>query len=132
MKQYMIIITDGYVESQTLANITLFCVVEDNDTIVTPTYIANKFRDIAHLCDNKDNLQDMFSWVMDDVGDFWFLIEENGFSFSPWLEIPITKVIYLEQIIDYITDCESLSFDPKYFNPETGQSYHFSEQSFKV
>lgn len=133
MKQYIIIITDGYVESQTLTNITLFCLVsEDKESIVTPTYLANRFRDIAHLCDNKEDLRNMFSWVMDNVGDFWELIESNGFSFHPDVNVPITKVVYLENIIDYITDCESWGFQPENFNKVTGESHYFTEQEFKL
>lgn len=135
MKQYLIIITDGYVESQTLTNITLFCLVED-DQKVTPTDIANRFRDVAHLYLKQEkypnDLKTMFSWVMDDVGDFWELIENNGFSFYPDYTVPITKIIYLEEIIDYITDCENWGFQPENFNKSTGQSHHFTEQEFKL
>lgn len=129
MKQYMIMITDGYVESQTLTNITLFCLVNDEDEgKITPTVIADRFRDIAHFCDNKEDLKNMFSWIMDTVGDFWELIEANGFEFSPNLNVPISKIIYIEQIIEYITDCNEKNF----FNRETGKPYYFSERSFKV
>ena len=131
MKQYLIIIKDGYVESETLANITLFCLVDDkNENLITPTFIANRFRDIAHSCDNKEDLKNMFSWVMDTVGDFWELVQYNGFSFTPYLTVPITKVIYIGEIIDYITDCESWGFRPENLN--NGESHHFTEQEFKL
>lgn len=134
MKQYLIIITDGYVESQTLANITLFCLVnnEDEDK-VTPTFIANKFRDIAHLYLKEEqypnDLNTMFSWIMDTIGCFRELVESNGFSFTPYLDVPITKVIYLENIIDYITDCKSYGFKPENLS-DTGESYYFTETIF--
>jgi len=120
MKQYLIIINDGYVESQTFASITLFTLVKDNEKI-TPTDIANIFRNAAHQYLKEEqypnDLTTMFSWIMDTIGCFWELLESHGLYHVPDYKVPISKVVYIENIINYITECD-----------ETSRSHYFTEK----
>lgn len=123
-------IHDGYVESCTFSNITLFCLLED-DQDITALEVANRFKFAVkqYLEEEKypEDITKMFSWDTDMTGSLWEFVEGQGFYFNIYEKCPITKVIYIDNIIDFITDEENWFFEEENYNQHTGQPSCFNE-----
>ncbi len=132
MQQYLILMNAGYAEGATLTNLVFFCLVDEQlEHEVTPLYIANRFKAICNLYleeeEYPNDLKELFSWISDNSGCLWELLETNGLMSKPDLNIPISKVIYLDEIVNYITDCNLYSFK----NMKHDICHYFTEEKFK-
>lgn len=123
-------IHDGNTESCTFANITLFYLLGDDEDI-TALEVANRFKSAINKYlkeeDYPEDITKMFSWDTDMTGSLWEFIENEGFSFNVWGKTPITKVIYIDSIMDFITGEENWFFKEENYNPYTKQPSCFNE-----
>lgn len=121
MYQYLISIRSGRYEDVSVASLNLFFLTEEDKT---PTQIANLFRDIVHGYVESQkgdecifNVRNILGMTNDEFDyELYTLLEENNFYFYPLKGFPIKKIIDLQEMVNYLTDCDCWYFQPENLN----------------
>lgn len=115
---------DGYVEEQTVTNLSLFFFTEEDKT---PFEIAILFREVVRRYLNEEkypeDIKNMFRWVNDDFSLYEYL--GSQFDSTPDRRLDISKIISFDKIINFLTDCDDWAFREENYNKHTNQPHVF-------
>lgn len=130
MKQYIVLLHSGRFEGCSIANITFFFLTEEDRT---PTEIAdlicgvtNEYLDSSKHPEDAPfllrTIKDLLSLTNDTLDhDLYQLFEKNNFCFFPVKDLPIEKIVFLSEMIDYMTDRDCWYFQKENYNKHNNQ-----------